>query len=223
MPMQPDAPAQASSPVILALVLALAVGLGAAAGAGFGVRWAGGVAVGGDGPAPIQAAPAAADPELTAAIARLSERIEELGARLDRPATRVAVAEAGEGDRSAVSTAIPDPSLAEFFERLDAWTRSLEAVAERLAGPGTAGVVLPEVEADQLALSGLVGRSEEELSLDHAFWSVQRLIETYGRPSEITDRWIHYRVPIGGQRLVIFGFRMHETGFIVRVSVTLVD
>jgi hypothetical protein len=218
-PEHPTAARSFSAPA-LALWVALGTAIGCAAGVFVALHLAPAAPERAQ-PTPATA-PAGESPALLATLERLNTALERM------PTAGSARAEASPGSPAAArDTAAPEPAPA-----LAAATAALERAAETLArrldeltehgiGPGTAGVQMPAQEPDGLALSDLVGRSEQELGLEHAFWRAQRVIHTYGRPSRVSGLGLHYELALGGGRWANFTFHLHATGYVSHLSVLL--
>ena len=206
----------------VALLVAPVLGLAAGLGAYFGVRAASlrarpeatlaraVVEPGAPGGTPTDSAA-----ELTSAARALTQEVRRLGETLDRTDS---------ARRSAVPTDEPATEGAEpiapadavaLLAALDRAVAAIQRAGERVAGPGTAGVLMPTEPMNLERLRQLIAKPEEESAVEHAFWSVQRVLDTYGRPNMIVKDQLIYQ-NLTGQEFYV-QFRIGPTGFIEAV------
>lgn len=107
-----------------------------------------------------------------------------------------------------------DAALNQVVERLEALDLSLGNLTAALARGSGAGAVMPLAgtsrEVNALALAQLQQKTPVDIDLEHMGWTLQQVLDHYGRPSEtsvaggaVEQRW-HYEVP--GQRSFTFWF-----------------
>ncbi len=211
--------ARATPLALTALCIALAVstGLGAAAGSWLAARPAEragerATAV----PGPMAAAYPAEHPAFEGAVAALALEVRRLREELERTSSsrRVAAESApgAEGTASA-ATAVDGDALVAALERI---AQNLAAASERLAGPGTAGVRMTTEPMRVDLLRSLREKDYTEVNLEHIFWSVPRILDTYGRPTRAQGNYLEYQFGDGSGNSV--GFRLGPTGFVQSVD-----
>ncbi|MBI1382474.1 MAG: hypothetical protein GC161_15460 [Planctomycetaceae bacterium] len=206
-----------------ALVAAPVLGLAAGVGAYFGVRAASPIARTQVDDARAAAAPGAAiapratdaGPDEALAAAALAREIQRLGSLLERldSARRTAVP-ADDAPSSENAPIVPADAQA-LLAALDRAVAAIQRAGERIAGPGTAGVQMPTGPMNVERLQELSAKSPGDATLEHAYWSVQRVLDTYGRPSELSAGFMTYDDESGDTFRVTF--KLGETGFVESV------
>ena len=214
----PSAKAVLRTALLVAPVLGLAAGLGAY----FGVR-----AASPSAPAEATLARAVVEPgapgeaqtdsaaELTSAARALTQEVRRLGETLDRTesARRTAVPTEQPATEGAEPTA-PADAVA-LLAALDRAVAAIQRAGERVAGPGTSGVQMPTEPMNVERLRDLITTPYEDAQVEHAYWSVQRVLDTYGRPTSVSTGNMKYEVRTGDEFTVTF--KLGGTGFVETV------
>lgn len=207
-----------------ALVAAPVLGLAAGVGAYFGVRAAAHVAhaqvdtarAAVEPGAPVVPRGTGAGPDTALAVAALAREIQRLGAVLERLESTRRTEVPADDDPSPETAPIAPADAQALLAALDRAVSAIQRAGERVAGPGTAGVQMPKEPMHVERLRALVATPYADAQVEHAYWSVQRVLDTYGRPSSVSSGYLEYEVREGDGFSVTF--RLGATGFVETVS-----
>ena len=166
-------------------------------------------------PGAMGGAPSDSAAEWTSATRALTQEVRRLGETLDRTES---------ARRSAVPTELPATEGTEpiaptdavaMLAALDRAVAAIQRAGERVAGPGTSGVQMTTEPMNVERLRDLITTPYEDAQVEHAYWSVQRVLDTYGRPTSVSTGNIEYEVRTGDEFTVTF--MLGGTGFVETV------